>query len=101
PAASVRDFLSGAYRLHCCRPEFPMYDQHVHRAMTFIEEGQRDELGKKPDHRKIEIYLTRYLSFYKEQFVRIEPRRVDKALWAFGKFLKTSGLPEPAGTAQA
>jgi len=46
---SPREFLNkfsegGAiwriFWLHCCRPAFPIYDQHVHRAMIFITGGQ-------------------------------------------------------------
>ena len=36
---------------------------------------------------KIEQYLNHYLPFFK-QFTRFEQRKVDKALWAYGYFLK-------------
>jgi hypothetical protein len=78
--------------LHCCRPDrFPIYDQHVHRAMTFIE-GSSEELDDKADPEKIRLYLERYLPF-QGQFAGLNQRDVDRALWAFGKFLKTYRFP--------
>jgi hypothetical protein len=88
----LRKFLDGGaiwriFWLHCCRPEFPIYDQHVHRAMTFIEEQKADELDQCSEDRKIELYVTRYLPF-SGRFEGLNRREVDRALWAFGKFIK-------------
>ena len=44
------------------------------------------------DPQKIESYCRRYLPFH-VTFEGIESRSVDKALWAFGKFLKESRFP--------
>jgi hypothetical protein len=72
--------------LHCWRPErFPIYDQHVHRAMRFIQDGVIQEIPT-TDRAKIETYLNDYLPFH-TQFNHLDFRSVDKALWAFGKFL--------------
>ena len=73
--------------LHCCNQGFPIYDQHVHRAMVFIEEGRIEELDDFSDKKKVEFYLTKYVRFH-SQFSG-DQREIDKALVTFGKFLKT------------
>ena len=79
--------------LHCWDTRLPIYDQHVHRAMTFIEDGgQMEELGRYNHARKVELYLDRYLPFF-DEFQRMDGRKVDKALWQFGKSLKDASLP--------
>lgn len=89
--------------LHCWFPDrFPIYDQHVHRAMTYIQEGKPDELAKVPDQKKIDLYLKRYLLFFKPfgetdmpfsvRADGVRGRRADRALWAFGKSLKGMGM---------
>jgi hypothetical protein len=72
--------------LHCCNQQFPIFDQHVYRAMTFIQHRESDELNKYSDKQKIDFYLDRYIPFY-AQLGNLD-RRADKALWMFGKFLK-------------
>lgn len=74
--------------LHIWQPQkYPIYDQHVYRAMTFLCKGKKEEIPKR-DKDKIESYLAHYIPFYK-QFKDDENRSVDKALWTFGKFLKS------------
>lgn len=81
------------FLLHCWWPKrFPIYDQHVHRAMSVAKTGQCEEIEGWPDDRKIDSYLRDYLPFHSE-FATLDQRSVDQALWAFGKFLKTSRLP--------
>lgn len=78
--------------LHCWNQKaFPIYDQHVHRAMEFIEKGIPGEIPS-GDEKKIDSYLNMYIPFHK-QFEKFDHRKVDKALWAFGKFLKESNFP--------
>jgi hypothetical protein len=72
--------------LHCCNQCFPIYDQHVHRAMVLLEEGRIEELGKVPDEKKIDLYLTRYLPFH--YCLTGEQRNIDRALYTFGQFIK-------------
>ena len=101
PNESANDFLArftngGAiwriFWLHCWQPnQFPIYDQHVHRAMAFIENGVREEIPQN-DPRKIEAYIARYLPLH-AQFSAIDGRAVDKALWAFGKFINEVNFP--------
>lgn len=101
PNINANDFLAqfadgGAiwriFWLHCWRPnQFPIYDQHVHRAMAFIDNGTKEEIPQYAP-RKIEAYINRYLPFH-AQFADLDKRAVDKALWAFGKFIKEINFP--------
>lgn len=78
--------------LHCWQPSrFPIYDQHVHRAMVFIEQQLLEEIPKQ-DTEKVQQYLTRYLPFH-QKFQGINQRSLDKALWAYGKFIKANRFP--------
>lgn len=78
--------------LHCCRKdEFPIFDQHVYRAMSFIQLGKGEELAGMTDRKKIELYLNQYLPFYKS-IVQPNQRNTDRALLMFGQFLKTYGF---------
>lgn len=73
--------------LHCWRPDrFPIFDQHVYRAMRFLQEGTIDEIPKM-DNRKIEIYVSAYCPFLRT-FADEPARETDRALWSFGKFIK-------------
>jgi len=60
----------------------------VHRAVKFIELGLIEEISP-DDKTKINSYIQAYISFY-ARFKDADTRRrtVDKALWAFGQFLK-------------
>lgn len=87
--------------LHCWHPDrFPIYDQHVRRAMIFIREG-RIESRYQEAQKAINSYLEQYLPFYKpfaeasaslpfdRQVDGVSGRKADRALWEFGKFLLT------------
>ncbi len=77
------------FYLHCLKPsKWPMYDQHTHRAMMYIKNGQISEIGNK--QKAYKIYRKEYIPFIKKCFGDIEQRNIDKALFAFGKFLKTA-----------
>ena len=78
--------------LHCWQPErFPIYDQHVHRAMRCIQAGVKDEIPDKDDE-KIRAYIEQYMPFH-ARFDGMPQRSVDKALWAFGKFIGENNFP--------
>jgi len=78
--------------LHCWQPDrFPIYDQHVHRAMAFIKTGIREEIPKQ-DSEKLNSCIQAYLPFH-NAFGQSDKRSVDKALWTFGKFLKEYNFP--------
>ncbi|MBC7772467.1 MAG: hypothetical protein H7210_08245 [Pyrinomonadaceae bacterium] len=95
-ATSAEEFLSffsegGAvwriFWLHCWQHErFPIYDQHVHRAMAYVLTGTSEE-APAANSRKVRAYLDRYLPFL-QRFRTLPPRQVDRALWTFGKYLK-------------
>lgn len=74
--------------LHCLRPSrFPIYDQHVHRAMNLIEGQHHRELSAHTEKKQVRLYVERYLPFWHRHFDGLDPRKVDQALWAFGKFM--------------
>ena len=82
--------------LHCWYPRrFPIYDQHVHRAMAFIGNGEIEELGEYGDEDKIRMYIERYIPFFDSfrdvgipfdlESDAVPGRKVDRALMAFGQ----------------
>ncbi len=78
--------------LHCwCPLRFPIFDQHVHRAMRFIQTEESKEIPTK-DPEKVLVYIRDYLPFH-SRFAELDARAVDKALWAFGKFIAESNFP--------
>lgn len=79
----------GVFMLHIWRPTlFPILDQHVYRAMRWIQSRELVELNTLCDHDKIEAYLGAYLAFWRELAKGLDARQVDKALWSFGKAIK-------------
>lgn len=74
---------------HCLDPEtWPIFDQHTFRAMHYLKTGQIQEIGK-TNKQKYEAYTQLYIPFInklKESFN--DSRKIDKALFAFGQFLK-------------
>lgn len=72
--------------IHCHYPkQFPIYDQHVHRAMAHIQ-GWDDIEIPTYNKKKVDLYLTKYLNFY-DEFKGLPHKKVDEALWSYGKFL--------------
>lgn len=75
--------------LHCINPNLaPIFDQHTFRACKFISANVVSELFELDDNAKSYFYFNNYIPFF-NQFPNNEDRRVDKALFMFGKFLKT------------
>ena len=73
--------------LHCNYPNtFPIYDQHVHRAMANLKSWEELEISSQ-NRIKVETYINYYLPFWKE-FLEFPSKEVDEALWSYGKFLK-------------
>lgn len=65
--------------VHCHYPErYPIYDQHVHRAMAHIQGWNVLEIPSY-NKKKIQIYLNDYIPFY-DQFKEIPYKKVDEAL---------------------
>ena len=87
-------FVKGAiwktYLLHIIAPDgYPIFDQHVCRAFYFISKGQRKEIStKNPDKEK--VYFNEYVDFFNELTGKPNRKKLDEALWAFGKFLKSN-----------
>jgi hypothetical protein len=76
--------------LHIWNSEIPIFDQHVYRAMRFIQTGTSEEIPPSKKQ-KTKIYLEDYLPFYNElnnKITEARPRDLDRALWKFGQFLK-------------
>ena len=74
---------------HCLEPTvWPIFDQHVCRAMWYMLESELREIPDK-DTEKLRVYRDDYVPFYRS-FGPFPERRLDKALFTFGKFLKTA-----------
>jgi hypothetical protein len=72
--------------LHCGDPEhYPIFDQHVFRAMKHILEGVIAEIPGS-NLAKAKTYLDDYLPFH-AGFRYRDKKRVDEALWACGRYL--------------
>lgn len=82
------------FLLHCwSAAKYPIYDQHVHRAMIFICEKRREEIGGWPDQKKIETYLDKYIPFF-NRFSTDKSQEVDRAFMVLGRFIKNSQFPD-------
>lgn len=86
--------------LHCQNPlAFPIYDQHAHRAMKYLR-GLKGEAAEIPNsnNKKIDLYFDEFRPFVEESFTKPttwrQMRQIDKALFAFGKFVKTHWVPD-------
>ena len=75
------------FYLHCLEPEtWPIFDQHTYRAMHYMKAGEIIEIDD-AHKMKYAVYELEYIPFF-AQFKSFEQRTVDRALFAFGKFLK-------------
>jgi hypothetical protein len=85
-----------------CPSKYPLYDKFVHYAYDYIHGGVsieyiRDVIGDQK-YRHIYEYVDGYRSFFfnfmtrikgmNKEDVELNERNVDKALWAFGRWLK-------------
>jgi hypothetical protein len=75
--------------LHCLKPRlFPIFDQHTYRSMTQIKNGSFSEIPNKRT-KKLQIYFDEYIPFFRDLVsLPLSPRDIDKALFAYGRFLK-------------
>lgn len=75
------------FYLHCLdNNKWPIFDQHCYRAMMYIKERKIQKLQNNAE--KYYFYKNSYIDFFQSAACLAEPRKVDKALFAFGKFLK-------------
>lgn len=80
------------FLLHTIKPqEFPIYDQHIHRAFLFINNEDWGNVSNSSikDKPKEEFYFGRYLPFIEANGFN-DLRKLDKAFFAFGQFLRTN-----------
>ncbi|MEK6759026.1 MAG: hypothetical protein AABY51_04580 [Deltaproteobacteria bacterium] len=90
------DFVNGViwkiFLLHIiCPDSYPIVDQHVYRAYLFISKNQRAEIPNNK-RQKEAVYFSEYVPFFNSLSgpnIDISKKKLDEALWAYGKFLKT------------
>lgn len=77
------------FYMHCIdHLKFPIYDQHTYRAMRYIQTGRIEEISKK-NSSIYKTYQNDYIPFVKS-LNETDQRKIDKALFSFGQFLKKS-----------
>jgi hypothetical protein len=89
----IANFTGGGiwdiFWLHCLAPNiFPIFDQHTYRAMAKIKCITPPEI-ETTRPRKLAAYFDRYLSFVDDFGSDVNRRDLDKALFAYGRFLKS------------
>jgi len=73
--------------LHCYNPtQYPIFDQHVYRAMRRLEVGHAEEIPT-TNTAKARAYVVQYLPFH-ATFKYKNAKKIDEALWSYGKYLK-------------
>lgn len=81
------------YLLHVIAPQsYPIFDQHVCRAFYFLSENQVKEIPSN-NVAKENLYFKEYVKFFNRlsnKNKEVSRKKIDEALWAFGKFLKTN-----------
>jgi hypothetical protein len=65
---------------------YPIFDQNVYRAMHYLQTITIKEIPSKNRDKQLS-YIDEYLPFYNDH-ESYEDRRLDKALFSFGQFLK-------------
>ena len=83
-----RGMIWKIFTLHILHPDkYPIFDQNVYRAMIYLKTGDIKEIPSKGKDKQ-QIYINEYLPFYNEHG-SYEDRKLDKAFFSFGKFLKS------------
>jgi hypothetical protein len=73
---------------------FPIFDQHVYRTYRFITDRTIVDAVPGTRQQKLELYHGKFIPFFNEiRPSRMPIRRVDNALWTFGRFLKSTYAP--------
>jgi len=83
-------FIWRIFLLHIVNSQYPIFDQHVYRAMIYIRQQNFQELPQSQAWR-MRIYNEEYLSFFSELKAfcgGYSEKVIDNALWAIGRFLK-------------
>lgn len=69
---------------------FPIFDQHVYRAYRFITDRIIADKIPGTRQRQLELFHGKYIPFFNGiRPPRMPVRQVDRALWTFGRFLKS------------
>ncbi|MHB1100477.1 MAG: hypothetical protein ACYCZR_13075 [Burkholderiales bacterium] len=75
------------FYLHCLdQKKWPIFDQHTYRAMKYLQTGFVQEIGN-TKQQKFVAYTQEYTPFL-NSLGQHDSRKTDKALFAFGQFLK-------------
>lgn len=85
------------YLLHVIAPEiYPIFDQHVCRSFYLLTENKQLE-APSTNLAKEELYWGEYVPFFNDLAKSgISRKKIDEALFRFGKFLKKRGDSEPS-----
>ena len=78
------------FTLHILYPDkYPIFDQNVYRAMHYLQTGIIEEIPSKNIDKQA-AYIKEYVPFYTEleELGDCKGRKLDKALFSFGQFLK-------------
>lgn len=81
------------FLLHIIKPkQFPIYDQHIHRAFLFIHGLDYSNISNNTitEKDKLVFYRDKYLPFIKKHNIS-NLKKQDEAFFAIGQFLKTRG----------
>ena len=77
------------FYLHCLdHDRWPIFDQHTYRAMNYMTKGIILEIPES-NRKKYLAYQNEYIPFY-DSMRSTNHRNTDRALFSFGKFLKTA-----------
>lgn len=75
------------FYLHCLdQAAWPIFDQHTYRAMKYLQTGTIVKIGN-TNKQKYKSYIKEYKPFL-ASLKQPNHRKTDKALFAFGQFLK-------------
>ena len=83
------------FLLHIVKPNnYPIYDQHVHRAYQYMSSKDFDKIGSSmSEKKKLNFYLYEYLPFVNRMEIK-NLKEMDEAFFAFGQFLNINNQKE-------
>lgn len=86
------------YLLHIIKPKnYPIYDQHIHRAHQFFNGLESTGITNKlKEIEKTQFYFDQYLPFVRNLNVG-DLKKMDEAFFAFGQFLNTGNYRKLVG----
>jgi hypothetical protein len=84
-------FVWRIFACHIARPEeYPIYDQNIHRSVLYIQgdDNWQNVTPSLNDQLKSDFYFNNYKKEFLPQFSDIPSRDIDRALFAFGRYLR-------------